>query len=100
MDKRIRPFAHLAGDLFYSPMVRKIVGGVVVLWVLMMVLGIEVLTGTTHTEGYSYGSRDENYVSEHFTCSYWTGLGSREQEEPPYGFSGCPVWRWGRQIPD
>jgi hypothetical protein len=81
-------------------MVRKIVGGIVALWVLMMVLGIEVLTGTEHSESYSYGMADRHYVPERYTCTYWTGTGTWFQEESPYGFSSCPVWRWGRQVAD
>lgn len=65
---------------------------------LMMLLGIEVLTETTHIEGGCF-LRGACF-SEEYTCWYWTGTGYRYQVESPYGFTACPVWRWGRQVPE
>jgi hypothetical protein len=100
MHTNLPPLANTLGDLFYSPMVRKIVGSVVALWVLMMVLGIEVLTSTEHVQHYVFTRADDYLDDEGYDCTYWTGLSLRVQRNSPYGFSGCPVWRWGRQAVD
>lgn len=99
MDQRLRPLANTLGDLFYNPMVRKIVGGIVAVWVLTLVLGIEVLTGTTHSPEY-VSDYDSSYTPGSYLCSYWTGIGWRYQQERESDFTGCPVWRWGRQYAD
>lgn len=91
----------MAMDLFYDLKIRRwvirVLGTVFGVWLLLGVLGIEILVDTTHIKG---GPIGRFYVEESYTCWYWTGFGYRYQEISPYNFTACPVWRWGRQIPD
>lgn len=96
MNKRLRVIAHTIGDLYYSRAVRIAVGSIVGLWVLMMVLGVEVLTGTEHHEEVN---EFRFYSPETYVCNYWTGTGFRSVSYE-YGVPQCPVWRWGRQFAD
>lgn len=97
MDRRTQ-ISTKAADLFYNPVLRRwggrILAVVAAAWVLMMVLGIELLTGTA--ERYSY-YRFVDPVLDGYDCTYWTGTGTRIEERSTYG-DPCPVWRWGRQV--
>jgi len=89
-------------EFFYNPVIRRWIRRAlftfIAIWLVMLVLGVEVLIGTVHTQG--YGEYPAPYQPGNYTCTYWTGAGFRYQIEDEYGFSACPVWRWGRQIAD
>ena len=94
-----------AMDLFYNPKIRRwvirVLGTVFGVWLLLVLLGIEILVETTHIEGGTSCGRFGCFTTdESYNCRYWTGFGYRYQEISPYNFTACPVWRWGRQIPD
>ena len=92
--------ATIAADFAHNNEIRRwasrILVSLLALWILMIILGVEILTGTSHSEGGYF--LDDEYVGESYTCTYWTGAGYRFQEESPYSFTACPVWRWGRQF--
>jgi len=103
MDPRKQHVAKAAADLAYNPTLRRWlirVGATIIgAWMAMLVLGIEVLTSTTYIEGGRVGQFG-GYIEERYICEYWTGTSTRSQEVSPYVFTACPVWRWGRQVPD
>lgn len=99
MEQLAQPLAATATDLFYNPILRKILAGIVAVWLLMMVLGIEVLTSTQHFEGDNSNMYSAIDLGE-YRCTYWTGLSFRYRDRPAALYTKCAVWRWGRQVAD
>lgn len=102
MQKYSGKAGQIVANLLYDATLRRWAGRVCGFafgaWAIMLVLGIEVLTSTVHFEG-AYNLHGPDFA-ERYSCSYWTGTSIRVQDVSPYGFSACPVWRWGRQVPE
>lgn len=83
-------------DFAYNPTVRwwaaRTLLPLIAIWLLMMLVGVRVLTSTTHMEGSAGFGTLSGWVAGYdasTTCNYWTGLSMYEKEWQSEG--ACPL---------